>query len=64
MNMVDRILDIMQSRGLMANEADARAVIEAMRDPTEAMIDAAWAEALAEDAGGVWCAMIDAMLKD
>ncbi len=31
--MVDIILDIMQSRGLMADEADARAVIAAMREP-------------------------------
>jgi hypothetical protein len=29
------------------------------RVPTKAMIDAAWAEALAEDAFGVWKAMIE-----
>lgn len=38
------------------------AALEAMRDPTEAMIDAAWADALAEDALGVWRSMIDAAL--
>lgn len=35
--MIDRILDVMLSRGLMADEDDARAIIEAMRDPTEKM---------------------------
>lgn len=31
------------------------------RAPTTAMINAAWAEALAEDAAGVWKAMIEAI---
>lgn len=30
------------------------------REPTEAMLDAAWAEALGEDAAGVWREMINA----
>lgn len=30
------------------------------RHPTREMLDAAWASALAEDAEGVWVAMIDA----
>lgn len=42
----------------------ARAAIEAMREPTAAMIKAAAEYALAEDAAGVWIAMIDAALKE
>jgi len=38
--MIDRILDVMLSRGLNANEADVVAIIEAMRDPTDAMFRA------------------------
>jgi hypothetical protein len=30
------------------------------RVPTREMLDAAWADALAEDAAGVWAAMIEA----
>lgn len=41
----------------------ARDAIEAMREPTKEMIDAAWADAMGEDAGDVWRAMIDAALK-
>jgi len=41
----------------------ARAAIEAMREPTEAMVGAGWAEALAENANGVWSDMIDEALK-
>ena len=37
MTMIDKILDVMQARGLQAYEPDVKAVIEAMRDPTEAM---------------------------
>ena len=33
------------------------------RHPTKEMIEAAWAEALAEDAVGVWKEMIDAWLQ-
>lgn len=32
------------------------------RNPTKAMLDAAWADALGEDAAGVWQSMIDAWL--
>lgn len=40
-----------------------RIALKAMREPTEEMVKAAWADALAEDAKGVWCAMIDAALS-
>jgi hypothetical protein len=30
------------------------------REPTKKMLDAAWADALAENADGVWATMIDA----
>jgi hypothetical protein len=39
-----------------------RAVLQAIKEPSEAMLDAAWACALAEDAAGVWRDMIDALL--
>lgn len=29
------------------------------RNPTKEMLDAAWADALAEDAAGVWASMIE-----
>lgn len=32
------------------------------RRPTKAMIEAAWADALAEDAKGVWMTMVDTWL--
>ena len=41
----------------------ARNAIEEMREPTEEMIEEAWAAATAEDAEGVWRAMIDAALS-
>lgn len=44
--------------------ADARAAIEAMREPTKAMIEAGWADAQAEDAGATWKSMIDAALAE
>lgn len=34
------------------------------RTPTKEMLDAAWASALAEDAAGVWAAMIEASNKE
>lgn len=43
---------------------DARVAIEAMREPTKAMIEAGWADALAEDAGATWKSMIDAALSE
>lgn len=44
----------------------ARAAIEAMREPTSEMIDAAWneAETQTEQAQEVWCAMINAALTE
>ena len=43
---------------------EARAAIEAMREPTEAMIDKTWREQVADsgDPDGVWRVMIDAAL--
>jgi len=43
--------------------ADARAAIAAMREPTAAMLESAWASALAEDADCVWRDMIDEALR-
>ena len=62
--MVDRILDVMQSRGLLADEADARAVIEAMREPTEA-IYLARPVIISERSiwRGIWSGIIDAALS-
>ncbi len=40
----------------------ASAVIEAMREPTQEMIEGAWAYALDEDAGAVWRSMINTAL--
>lgn len=48
--------------GVNATEL-AKVAIAAMREPTEAMIESAWADALAEDAKGVWLAMIDEALR-
>ncbi len=42
----------------------ARAAIEAMREPTEAMIDAGAIYADCNGAHGAWQAMIDAALKE
>jgi hypothetical protein len=66
-SIVDRVLDVMWSRGLMANEDDARAVIKAMREPTDAMAevgfqltgDPCWQD----DVKRAWRAMIDEILK-
>lgn len=41
----------------------ARAAIEAMREPTDAMADEGY-RAIAKGADAVWIAMIDAALKD
>ena len=46
----------MQSRN--APQTDKSEMVLVPRRPTPEMIDAAWADALAEDAGGVWKAMI------
>jgi hypothetical protein len=40
-----------------------RAVLIAVREPSEAMIKAAWASALGEDAHDVWQDMIDELLR-
>lgn len=42
----------------------ARAAIEAMREPTDAMVENAWASAMAEDARQTWKDMIDAALPE
>lgn len=56
----DRVLSMHAEQALFEM---ARAAIEAMRVPTEAMIEEAWADARAEDAAAVWKAMIDEALK-
>ncbi len=69
--MIDHVLDIMLSRGLMADDSDARALVAAMRIPTKAMLDAAWR--LPDDGPAIiyksaieekWREMIEAALKD
>jgi hypothetical protein len=40
----------------------ARAAIEALREPTGKMLDAAYFEVRGQSAAGVWSAMIDAAL--
>ena len=61
--MIDRILEVMLSRGLNANEADAIAIIEAMRDPTEAMFRARPISCPERaDWERIWGWQIDAML--
>ncbi|MBV9065110.1 MAG: hypothetical protein JO004_05010 [Methylobacteriaceae bacterium] len=42
----------------------ARAAVEAMRDPTEAMIEAARDEILVADAPGAWRKMIEVALSE
>ena len=61
--MVDRLLDIMLARGLNADEIDVIAIIEAMRDPTEAMFRAR-PIAISErsDWERIWGWQVDAML--
>lgn len=66
--MVERVATAIEARvsqpGQCSYQDMARATFEAMREPTEAMIEAAWADALAEDAKGVWQEMIDEALKE
>jgi hypothetical protein len=47
--MVDRILDVMLSRGLMAGEDDVRAILDIMYEPTAEMLRAAKDLGCAED---------------
>jgi hypothetical protein len=70
--MVKRLLELMWSRGFMADESDVRALIAAMREPTRKMLREACAQAGKEqvrpvsihltDAELCWRAMIDAAL--
>ena len=67
--MVDRICDLLMEHGCGNSqqcEKTARAAIAGMRDPTEAMIDAARAEMLMDPirAANLWGVMIDAALTD
>lgn len=77
MSVIRRIHAIMSSRGLMADEDDARAVLDVMREPTMEMCDAATAATAAFldlSQHGIalrrakhairWNAMIDAALKE
>lgn len=65
MDMIDKVAAaIMTAQAHGGNlGAQARAAIEAMREPTPEMIESAWAEALGEDAAGVWRDMIEAALS-
>jgi len=45
-----------------ANKTTGIEMVSVPRKPTEEMLKAAWADALAEDAAGVWDAMIEAWL--
>jgi len=47
----------------MAAEQDSQLVL-VPRHPTKEMMEAAWADALAEDAAGVWKAMIECYLAN
>ena len=47
----------------MANEANETEMVLVPRIPTKEMTDAAWVEATAEDAAGVWRAMIETWLQ-
>jgi len=63
--MIDRVLDIMLSRGLNATQDDARAAIEAMREPSGAMSNAGWRQiSAATDPDAVYQAMINEALKE
>jgi hypothetical protein len=58
----DMVTDIYVAMRRAAAEA-AGGMVLVPRIPTKEMLEAAWADALAEDAKGVWKAMIDAALK-
>jgi hypothetical protein len=72
--MIDRVASAISAldTNIVANdyEAMARAVIAAMREPTEAMIDAApdeavgWSEIARRHAADYWRAMVDAALAE
>jgi hypothetical protein len=47
--MVDRILDVLRARGLIADEDDVRAMLDIMYEPTAEMLRAAKDLGCAED---------------
>jgi hypothetical protein len=50
---------------MVDRQADADTeMVMVPRHPTKKMIDAAWAEALAEDAAGVWRVMVETWLTE
>ena len=75
MNMIERVAQAMADAddipGTTHYEGMARAAIEAMREPTKAMLDAGWEAPadvgldglLSESMRSSWCAMIDAALN-
>jgi hypothetical protein len=48
---------------MRSGPADETEMVLVPRVPTKEMIEAAWAAALNENAGGVWRAMIDAWIE-
>jgi hypothetical protein len=66
LSMIDRILYTMRVRGLTANEADAVALINAMREPTDEMAEAGFQftgdPCWQDDVKRAWRAMIDESL--
>ena len=59
----DDTLNYRRPSGELASAELARAAINAMREPTPEMLEAAWSDILAEDGAGTWRKMIDAALK-
>jgi hypothetical protein len=49
-----------EQAGVALEALDSAGWVVVPRIPTQAMLDAAWASALAENAGGTWEDMIDA----
>ena len=63
--MIDRILDLMLSRGLNANEEDVIAIIKALRVPTDMMYRARPIHIPERaDWDRIWGWQIEAMLED
>ena len=59
-SLIDQILYVMHTRGLPADENDVRAILAAMREPTDEMRLAGQYPPTLEE---IWNAMIDAALK-
>jgi hypothetical protein len=68
--MADQVLKAIDHGGGQAcdvagviRELNAAGYVIVPREPTKSMIEAAWADALAEDAAGVWREMIGEVVK-